>query len=308
MKRYFTLCSCAVLLAAVVYAAHSSEAPLLPGGARGRVTLLFSGDSRGLTEPVRACACYEKPVAPLGGLPRRASFVRQARQSGDGVLLLDAGNTLIDPDDPVVDPAGPRRVASALGAMGYDAVGLGSAELLAGSGDDGWVAALGAPLVAVNLRGANLPEHQGAVTRAVGDVRVAVLGAAEPSAIPEPLRDRLDLTVEPVAAALAGRLTQLGPVDLVVVLLQGTFEEASALAASLGGVDVIVAGRSDGLLYDTRAVGSTLVVQALPGGGHVGRLRLEVHDRGRPTVLADERVALDDSYPDDPLVSELLGG
>jgi 2',3'-cyclic-nucleotide 2'-phosphodiesterase (5'-nucleotidase family) len=310
MKGHFTICIGVALLAAAGCGAirFAEHQPTETGGS-GRVTLLFSGDSRGMTEPVRECACYEKPVPAIGGLPRRASFVRGVRRVEDGVLLLDAGNTVVDPEETDAARAQPRRVASALGAMGYDAVALGPAELLAGAGGDAtWVEALGAPLVAANLRGTALPEHQTSVTKVVGGVRVAVLGAATPSAIPAPIQARLDLRMDPVADVLAKQVSQLDAVDLVVVMLQGTFDEARELASALGGVDVIITGRSTGLLYDTARVGATLVVQALPEGKHVGRLRLEVHGRGRSTVLADERVALDDRYPDDPEVRELVGG
>src|SRR5262249_22587004 len=95
--------------------------------------------------------------------------------------------------------------------------------------------------------------------------------------------------------------------DLVVVLFHGTFDEARALASGLEGVDVVVAGQRAGLPHGTVQAGRALVVEALPDGKQVGRLRLVLRGRGRVAPVADDRVTLDDTYPEDPAVAGLLG-
>jgi 2',3'-cyclic-nucleotide 2'-phosphodiesterase (5'-nucleotidase family) len=277
--------------------------------AEHQVTLLFTGDSRGAVEPVKECACYDKPAPALGGLGRRAAYVRQVRAAGDGVLLLDAGDTVADPDEAQPDPGERLRVARAIGAMAYDAVAPGRAEIRgAATAADGWVAALGAPLLAANLRGADALPRQPVVIKEAAGARVAVLGAVGTSAIPPPLQADLGVSVDPPAAALRSHVASArSSADLVVVLFHGTFDEARELASGLEGVDVVVAAQRAGLPHGTVQAGRALVVEALPDGKHVGHLRLAVRGRGQVATVADDRVTLDETYPEDPAVAGLLG-
>ena len=274
-----------------------------------QVTLLYTGDSRGAVEPVKECACYDRPAPALGGLGRRAAYVRQVRAAEGGVLLLDAGDTVADPDEPHPDPAERLRVARAIGAMAYDAVAPGRAEIRgAATAADGWVAALGAPLLAANLRGGDSLPRQAALIKEVAGARVAVLGAVGASAVPPSLQADLGVGVDPAAAALRARVASArSSADLVIVLFHGTFDEARELASGLEGIDVVVAAQRAGLPHGTAQAGRALVVEALPDGQHVGHLRLAVRGRGQVAALADDRVTLDETYPEDPAVADLLG-
>jgi 2',3'-cyclic-nucleotide 2'-phosphodiesterase (5'-nucleotidase family) len=303
MKTRFTIALLAALLVgcAAPYAAQPS-----PPATVGRLlTVLFTGDSRGAVEPAPECACYDKPVPMLGGLARRATYVQRVRAADPGVLLVDVGDTVADPDGRADDPAQRRRVALALGAMAYDAITPGPAEIAAA--EPAWVDALGAPLLAANLRGAAIL-RQASALKTVGGVKVAMLGALSPAALPADVRTSLGVEVAPAAEALRPRVAELRPdADLLAVLFHGSFAEARDLAAELDGVDLVVAGRRAALPHPSTRVGGALVVQAPPEGRQVGRIRLAVAGPGQVSLVEEEQVTITEELADDAAVRALLG-
>ena len=67
----------------------------------------------------------------MGGLARRASLIEQTRDSVEGALLVvDSGNTLMG--DPLSLRSEGRVIVHAMNAMGYDALGVGTGELMKG--------------------------------------------------------------------------------------------------------------------------------------------------------------------------------
>ena len=67
-------------------------------------------------------------VSPAGGVARRATAISLERQRAEHVLVLDAGNSLLNDRDPARKTKGQTSV-EAMNRMGYNAVALGMLDL-----------------------------------------------------------------------------------------------------------------------------------------------------------------------------------
>ncbi|MDD5676284.1 MAG: hypothetical protein PHC61_19080, partial [Chitinivibrionales bacterium] len=95
------------------------------------LTVIVSGDAHGMIE---ACDC---PQDPGGGLPKRATLIKQVRLSSQ-TLLLDSGGFsaggIYDPytEGRAADSARTEIMLRGMGALGYDAVAVGDDDLQLG--------------------------------------------------------------------------------------------------------------------------------------------------------------------------------
>jgi len=125
-------------------------AMLLNVNAETTLKIVASGDAHGM---VQACDCN---IEPGGGLPKRASFIKSLG-ARDNMLLLDAGGFsaggLYDSytEGPKADSLKTEQMIIAMGALKYDAVGVGDDDLQYGGK---WLLqkskAAGLPLVSAN--------------------------------------------------------------------------------------------------------------------------------------------------------------
>jgi 2',3'-cyclic-nucleotide 2'-phosphodiesterase (5'-nucleotidase family) len=102
--------------------APSPAATLTPGPLS--LTLLYTGDGWGYTEP---CACDPS----VGGLARRAAYIRTVREARQTVLVVDSGDSLLTLQR-VGDHEQGRLLAEAYNQMGYDAMALGGMDFRMG--------------------------------------------------------------------------------------------------------------------------------------------------------------------------------
>src|SRR3954447_6787685 len=131
----------------VAVAAPDARPPAPPKPRGTLLTVLYSANLLGEYEP-----------HPLGGLARRASFAEATRQSSDGLVQVDAGDTLLpapvriggkDPDPREVERRA-RLVATGLGRLHLDAITPGETDLALGLGRLRRTAH-GLPMVASNV-------------------------------------------------------------------------------------------------------------------------------------------------------------
>ena len=108
----------------------AARLPLTAGagpGEVGRITLLHTNDTHSRIEPFGPGS---GDLTGRGGIARRATLVKQLRQAQPGLLLLDAGNTLFG--QPAADASQGKAPVDAMNLMGYTAMTLGQADLMAG--------------------------------------------------------------------------------------------------------------------------------------------------------------------------------
>lgn len=298
--------------------AHAQEAPEAPEGALA-LTILHTNDVHGqVLESSRR----------TGGLVALGRAIRQerdrARERGDAVLLLDAGD--IFKGTPEGDLTDGEVVVAWMNHLGYDALAVGNHEFdhgvdvvarLAGSarfpflganitvGVGGprpdWLGRAGErsgdPLPAA-LRGCAVVRT---LTSRAGRARVAIVGLTTSCMKEVTLKGVTgDLEFEEEVAALSRVLAALPPVDLVILVTHCGVGVDRHIAERLPGkVDLIVGGHSHTRLADGERAGGTLIVQTGSRAEALGRVRLDLtpavaEAARRVTTTADLVAAGDD--------------
>jgi|WetSurMetagenome_2_1015567.scaffolds.fasta_scaffold63081_1 5'-nucleotidase / UDP-sugar diphosphatase len=250
----------AFLLLAVAAAAGAQ--PAAPPPPR-HLTILYTNDLHAQVDPIVANWLPGHPR--LGGMEALSGTIARLRQGRDDVLLVDAGDLLTGPAaSTLTRGAAPFDL---LDAIGYDAMAIGNHEF------DQSVPRLeeliwstGVPVLSANTywRGS---EHRFArpyVVARRGSVRIAIIGVigADAALVTLPAQVAA-LEFRDPAREIAPIVAALRPaVDLVVVLAhqgktgpmqedaeahpeaQRDFDTDVALAAAVGGIDVLVGGHA----------------------------------------------------------------
>jgi hypothetical protein len=248
--------------------------PAVTAAAERRLTIFYSAEVHGVLEP---CGCTSDP---LGDIARYSTVIAGARHEPGAVLLVDAGN-LSYPEGalPAREQAADRLrasfLATELGRLGLRGAGLGETDLAAGSD------AVKPRRLAVNLGASPVLDVPSLQT--VGDVKVGVLGVADPA-----LAHDLRITSEdPVAAGRreAERLRKAGA-EVVVALAPVDKAMARRLARE-ADVDFVILGRQVGNgLARAEPVGRAFVLAPADELQRVGRVDVVLRGPRAPLVDA----------------------
>jgi 2',3'-cyclic-nucleotide 2'-phosphodiesterase (5'-nucleotidase family) len=206
--------------------------------------------------------------------------IAEVRESGDPVLLVDAGDAWQDFRVPLYAVWGAERVAEWMNRVGYDAMAPGNHDFYPGwSKVEALAAAAAFPVLCANLApvdGTAAP-FLGSVRVAVGGLDVLVVGLTALEDLPT-----LDIPwlrpVDPVRALQREIGAASGAPDLIVCLAHVPVREAETLALAVPEVDVFVTGHSHETTPAPVAVGHALIVQSGAFGRNVGELVLDVGD------------------------------
>jgi 2',3'-cyclic-nucleotide 2'-phosphodiesterase (5'-nucleotidase family) len=270
--------------APVVQPRAEAAAPAPPNLPRGKViTVLHSSNLHG-----------EYEAHPLGGLARRASYVKRTRGEVDALVQVDAGDSLLPllappAGDPPPAPSEVERrarlIMEGLGKIGLDAFTPGEADLQLGPARLRAIAKKArVPIVAANLvdgRGKLwfTPHRQ----LQAGGVRIGVFGVVTMADAALEKARAAGITVTDPAGAAQGAASLLREQGAEVVIglfhLAGGLKEAQRLGRDLSAIDVMVLGHGGEALSSPELVaasteGATLIVGASERGKWLGRLDL----------------------------------
>jgi 2',3'-cyclic-nucleotide 2'-phosphodiesterase (5'-nucleotidase family) len=242
-------------------------------------------------------------MPPKGGLARRASLIKRVRQSGQPVIVLDAGNTLFSKTLNNLNTLSEGRyMIAGMNAMGYDALAIGPIEF-----------ALGADLLRQRLSEAKFAAVTVNVTvdgKAFGQpfavldrdgMKVAVLGLTGSGKID-------DATVQigdPIAAAAASVEQARKQAGLVIALSNLDQEGVQALARSVPGIDLIVAAGYYAATDQVVWLSGVPIVSCGGLGEDAGVTGITLNAAGAPVRFDHRQVVLDSSYGDDQEISAL---
>lgn len=285
---------CRLLLSLLLAAVPAAAAPT-------RITLLHVNDTHSHLAPWGPKDANLDGT--LGGLPRAAAIVaRERAEAGGAALFVHAGDFMHG--DPLFNAYLGLPELQLLQQLGLDALALGNhefqfgPEFLAGVLQATWPDGAGAvPVVGTNLDLSGFPALGAWVVptfiKEVAGVKVGFFGLTtpfDPLEIPAPVVLGSDLAG---ISAVAAQALRAAGARVVVGLAHLDYDVIQQLAASVPGIDVIVAGHTHLGLAQPEAVarsggGSTLLVSAGSFYGWVGRLRLLVDDAG--VTLEDYRL------------------
>jgi 5'-nucleotidase/UDP-sugar diphosphatase len=243
---------------------------------------------------------------------RRATVIKQARQQGLPVLVLDAGDSLTGDADPARATQGQTSVA-AMNRLGYDAMALGPQDLALGLSvlreriAEADFAVLSAN--AIEAATGTLVATPYVVRKLDGSgLRVGIIGLSGSSANPEiTVADPVE-TAEKIVPQVAAEA------EVLIVLSHAGLATDQRIAETVPGVDVMISGAiyvpggtGEATAFETPWYAPTtgvLVVQADdPSPGHTGRrlgiARLNFDSEGRVTEQTWQRLLLGQEIVDD---------
>ncbi|MFH1123267.1 MAG: 5'-nucleotidase C-terminal domain-containing protein [Pseudomonadota bacterium] len=249
-----------------------------------QLVVLHTNDTHG--HPVRF---FNYPAPDVGGLPARATLVRQIREKEKNVLLLDAGDLNTGRPESNLFKATPDILG--YNAIGYDAIVLGNHEFdhpLSVLKEQMKMAKF--PFLSANVKtkeGLHLVQPY--IVKAFDGFKVGILGLTtketEVVGNPDHISDLLFEDEVEVARGLVPELRKQA--DLVIALVHMGIYESSQwgskrLASEVDGIDLIVDGHTHTRLDSPIVVkmgGSnrkTFIVQAWQWGLVLGRVDLEI--------------------------------
>ncbi len=294
-KRYLLVISAILLW---IFACSRS------GEDRGlEITVAFSSDLNGV---MRSCGCV---VNDFGGLGRRATFVRFARDTASRFLLLDGGDLFGTNINYGKEKAEVTMKAMAL--MGYDGIVLGEKDFSLGLEYIRKRAVENAlPVVMANVFDARADTLLFQPSREIvlpGDLKVALIGLMGNRLELPPQVEPGSIRVTDPISALRLELEMLeARVDLVIVLAHMNYVDARKLAMEFPRLDLVLVGHKGSLMKKAKRFGNAFVLQVPGEGRYMGLAYCKLNSEKRIEQLFPRMELLDESYRDDEAVGKLF--
>ncbi|MBM4430492.1 MAG: hypothetical protein FJ026_09135 [Chloroflexi bacterium] len=221
--------------------------------------------------------------------------------SHHSVLLLDAGGTLLG--QWLAQQSDGQVIVEAMNAMGYDAMTVGGMDLQMGvelalqRAKEARFAFLSCNIVRLQD---NSPIFTPYVILERNGTRFGILGLSDPEAVAWPGVNEVARVMDPAPSVRKYLPEVRSQSDVVIVLSHIGLEGDIALAQAVPGIDVIVGGKSQRLLFEPERAGETIIVQAGYDGEWLGRLDVTFDASGKPVGPKVEIIALGPEVGDDP--------
>ena len=232
----------------------------------------------------------------MGGLPRRATFIKQETAEDTSTLILDSGNFISSRPlaEPVLETAGAKAelIIQTMDLMGYEALAVGEMDLYLG------LDRLRSLEEMTNVRflSANLTDSKGkalfktSVILKTGGIRVGVIGLTAPPADQRVLTKRMEGAVveDPFGTASEEVDKIRDKCDLLVVLSNVTFAKNLELAETVPGIDMIISGGTKRFMKRPLIRKSTLVTTGYYEGRATGKLTIHLDGEIKGWISAQE--------------------
>ena len=246
---------------------------------------------------------------PIGGVARRATLIRNERESAEHVLVLDAGDALLN-DKVLAKTTRGKSSIEVMNLMGYDAMTLGMRDLSLLSTDElqQRISEAEFPVLSANAFLTNSTQllTEPYVVLEMADHHVGILGLTESGSTDAVL-------VSDPAEAVAKWLPEVrGKADIVILLSHAGLDTDRLIAQQSMGIDLVVSG---GNITTPEAIivegAGTLIVHAeVSSAGHAGRVagiaQLTFDKTGHLTQHDWRKQSLSGDLKDDPIVTEWL--
>jgi len=276
------------------------------------LTILQLNDSHGYFEihPELFWEGDREVYRSVGGYARIATLFNEIRRERPGsVLALDNGDT-IHGTFAAVDSQGERMIPL-LNHLAFDgmtahwefAYGPKQFENVAGK--------LDYPMLAINCyrekdgelayQPYTVIERNGLSIGVIG-VAATIVDKTMPSHFSKGLRFTLGRRELP---GYIEKLRDEERVDLVVVLSHLGYPQEIQLAEEVDGIDVLLSGHTHNRVYDAVVVNGAIVIQSGCHGSFIGRLDLNVSDRGVKD-FRHELITVEESIKPDPDVEGMI--
>jgi hypothetical protein len=287
----------AARLAAACLVAALPLGALIGAPGRRELTVVFSGEMKGYLSP---CGCT-KPM--LGGIARRGAAVRRLAARGPVVLVENGDLTQAEGRQ---DELKAETLADALGAMGYDAVGLGETDLALGAEFlDALAGRTSARMLCANARpSAGSGAQGGAKSAFAPSARIRRTIGGKPrdiliASVIGPGHRAEGFAIGAAAHAIRRFATDRAAVR--ILLFHGRGADAEALARAVPGFGLIVYAHGSDTSAPPVRVGRSTLVCAGTGGKYLGTATLDAEG----TVVRIGSIALGEGVGSDARVESI---
>ncbi|OIO35325.1 MAG: hypothetical protein AUJ74_06920 [Candidatus Omnitrophica bacterium CG1_02_44_16] len=225
MNKYFNIFCAFVILAIVSCVSVYAD----------EIKVVFTGQSYAMLYP---CSC---PMAPNGGVARRAALIKKLRAAGPNVLVVEAGSSVASgrqdqySQNYEADIQRTDVYLQSLKAMGYDALLVSGQECAFGTEflkrhED-------MPFVSTNTEGVGKPY----IIKSFGGVKIGILGLTDISVLSRGLAGW-----QAPISVLGQRVSELKKQGVSVIILLSSLEpsEDEELLKNCEGIDIVINGSS----------------------------------------------------------------
>jgi hypothetical protein len=221
-KCFGIFCACLALVIVSCASVYADE-----------IKVVFTGQAFAMLYP---CSC---PMAPDGGVARRASLIKKLRAVGPNVLVVEAGSSMASGRQDQYSQnyeADSRRTdiyLQSLKSMGYDALLVSGQECVFGT--DFLKRYLDVPFVSSNTEGADRPY----IIKSIGGVKIGILGLTDVSVLSRGLAGW-----QAPISVLEQRVSELKKQGVSVIVLLSSLKpiEDEELLKNVKGIDVVING------------------------------------------------------------------
>lgn len=264
------------------------------------LVILHTNDTHARLEPFAPAS----DAAPIGGMVRVATLVDELRKDDvRNVLLLDAGDAWHGTN--IANMFAGESVVEVMNAMAYDVMTLGNHDFNYGQAGlaERQEEAVFYVLAANVLReGTGEPIGLSAVVKAIGDLKVGIVGLCTPDIpfVTHP-KNVVGLTVDDPIERAKSLVTYLRPqVDVIIALTHLGIDADKELAAAVPEIDIIVGGHSHTRIEEPVVVGSTYIVQTGEHAQDLGYLQVTL-ENGRVAKVSGELLPVAAEVADHPV-------
>ena len=246
------------------------------------------------------CRC---PEGPYGGLPRRASAIKEAQATESSLLILDAGDLLAPFPSRLKDSV----FVEAYSRIPIDAVAFGDQELIEGYAFFAEKMKGRLPVISLNVYRESkrlLPPY---IVKLKGGVRIVITSAINKNAFlfyePPSLGG---VSISDPAQELKAMLSELKQKGDVIVLVSHLgFDEERRMASEFPDIDIIVSGQTPAFLPVPRKIGKAFILGAGSDAKYFGLARFRF-DSDSLVLLENDVSALSDRYPEEPGIQSIV--
>lgn len=255
-------------------------------------------------------------INPLGGVARRATYIKSVREKAQNVALVDAGNVFGAPG--LLGQLKAEKALEAMGMMSYDMLNLGSRDLNYGvsflAGNNVRCDSTGSftvPTVSANIVHEDSGElltvpHKllslGRLT--VGFVGIVAKEYEDEIIASNVLNERPIMLIDEKIALQAEIEAIRETVDVLVVLAQAGIEGCTALAQGTEGIDVMICGGGEERMEEPLLINGVHLVKVAPQGVEIGSLVLTLDGNNAIRGVRGNIISLTDDFPPDAFLLE----
>ncbi|MEA3312000.1 MAG: hypothetical protein U9Q76_07250 [candidate division WOR-3 bacterium] len=246
------------------------------------------------------CRC---PEGPWGGLPRRASAIKELQDNESALLILDAGDLLAPFPSRVKDSV----FVEAYSRIPLDAVAFGDQELIEGFDFFARRIKDSLPMISANAYRDGKRLLKPYIVREVEGVKAVVTSLISRDAFLFYDESDLDgVELNDPASELRSILPELKEAGEVIILLSHLGLDAERkIAEEFPDIDIIISGHTPAYLPQPERVGSSFILGAGSDAKHFGLARFRFDDDSLALVKNDIS-ALTDRYPEEPGIQSIV--